>query len=99
MFFLQIDPPHHKIESSSGRINDFLHASHLPTLQSDFESGRMGRRFREDVFDNALRQFARALILFLDDEYGHPDLEAGSGMPGHCFHSFRKTVKSTSPGE
>lgn len=79
--------------------DDLLNASHLPIHEADFDAVWVIGRFSENVLDDALGQFAGTLILLQDDEYRHTGFDIGAGLSVHGLNSFRKTVKSNSPGE
>jgi len=49
---------------------------------------RMVWRFGEDIPDDALCEITRALVLFLDDEHGHPGFEVYAGLSVHGLHSM-----------
>src|SRR6185295_3690636 len=63
----------------------FFYASHCSAFQTDFDPMRMSRRFGENIFDNTLRQFACALILFQDDEHGYAGFNGGASLTVHIF--------------
>ena len=74
-------------------IYDLFDTPHLPTFQADLDSMRMMWRFGEDLFDDALGQFASALILLQDDEHGHARFDIGSGLAVHNFISCNRSEK------
>lgn len=46
---------------------DVVNSADLTIYQADFDAVGMGGGIGQDVFDDALREFAGALILFEDD--------------------------------
>ncbi len=67
-------------------FDDFLDAPHLAVRQSDFDAMRMGRRFGEEFFDDALGQFAGGLILLQDDQDGHAGFDVCAYLPIYGVH-------------
>ena len=63
--------------------HDLLDASHRAALQPDLDPVRMGRGFGENVLDNALGQFTRALILLQDDEHRHAGFDVRTRLTIH----------------
>src|SRR5690349_13983797 len=60
--------------------DDFLDAAHLPILQSDLDPVWMGGRLCQDILDDALGEFAGALILFEDDQHDHAGLDVRADL-------------------
>ena len=52
----------------------------------------MGRRLGENLLDDAAGEFARALILFQDDEHGHPRFDIRAGLSVHEVFQLKKQV-------
>ncbi len=83
-------------------LHNLLHPSDLTALQTDLDAMRMIRGFRQNILDDAFGQFARALVLFPDDEHEQAGFDMNTSLTIHRFQglvSFRNTVKSRSPGE
>jgi len=68
--------------------HDLFYASNLSIHQADLDSMRVIRRLGEYIFHNALGQFARALILFKNDQYGHAGFDVGAGLSVHGLFNF-----------
>ena len=64
---------------------DLLHPADLPIGEADFDAVRVGGGFGQDVFDNAAREFAGALVLLEDDGDFHAGVDVFAIVSvGHC---------------
>jgi len=78
-------------------MQDFFHPPYGPALQPYLDAVRMCRRVGEDVFDNALGEFAGALILLKYDGYALAwfDVAAFLSVHGRYFTILERRMRKS----
>src|SRR2546423_8128341 len=87
-------------KSSAASFDDLLNSADLAAFKADFDAMRVMRRFGQDVFDDATRPLAGALVGFQDDldrqpwAYLFPVLTAHRLTDPRALSSFLRTCDS-----
>src|SRR6266581_8987806 len=68
-------------------LHNFLHSSHFPGCEPDFDAARVEGGCREDVFHHAASKLPGTLIVLLRDVHPQPWLDVCAVLPVHALAS------------